>query len=158
MFEFMKRLPGENKKEYRRRLAERGTEIMKGIDCSDEERINVTALSRCKAEIVKFNGKFLPGVGITEEEYALIKGTAKDYEALIGIVYFKYLDHQKFENEKAKLWDELRASYYKNETNRNCPTCFDDYSEARLDQDEQYEEYGRKLMYSKRFKTSKNKI
>lgn len=159
MFEFMKRLQGENKKAYKKRLVQRGTEIINGINCSEDEKINLIALMKCQTPVVKFFGRFIDECPcITEEEYALRKGMAKDYEKFIEIVYFKYLDKKEFAAEKAKLWDEVRSKYIRNEINRDDDDMyFDDFLRKELNQDEQLILEGEGMAYSKRFKIRRHK-
>lgn len=162
MFEFMNRLSGENKKEYKRRIKERGTEIMKGTDCTEEERISITALQNCKSPLVII-GEFRSFLGLTKEEYALRKGNALAYEKFIKAVYFKNFDLIRFEYEKARIreeeakeraqvWDDLREIYIERERERAESTYFfEDALEERLEKEEALEEQGHRLAYKTRF-------
>ena len=89
-FSFLRRQPYENKKEYKRRVLERGQELFDGINCTLDESIRFRALSNCRAVVLITNddGKQMILGDINLEEYALKKGNAKDFEKFVDLIFF----------------------------------------------------------------------
>ena len=107
-FSFLRRQSYENKKAYKRRIMARGQELFDRKNCTLEESINFRALSNCRAEfvILHIDGERVVIGDITPEEYALKKGTAKDFERYVDIIFFRNFDEKKFYEERNILYDE----------------------------------------------------
>lgn len=122
-FNFFKIQPHETKKEYKRRIMARGQELFDGKNCTLEDFIRFKALYNCRSHfvIMKYDGKCMVFGDINSEEYALRKGTAKDYEKYVDLIYFERLDENMFQSEKERLYDEFILKYNKNQF------CLDDY-------------------------------
>ena len=81
---------------------------------------------------------------MSPEEYALRKGKAKDLEKFIDILFFEYLDEERFQTEKAILYDE-----YVKKCNESQPDSYLYYNNPEHDKllkDEYFEQlYGTKV-------------
>ena len=121
-FDFFKRQSYETKKEYKRRIMARGQELFDGKNCTLEDFIRFKALYNCRSHIIimHFGGKCMVFGDINSEEYALRKGTAKDYEKYVDLIFFERLDEKKFQSEKERLYDEFivkcnKSQFYSDE-------------------------------------------
>ena len=149
-FSFLKLKPFESKKDYKKRIIERGYEIFKGINCTLEDTINLMALHECQAEIIIMRGLVIDRkqvvIGdLTTEEYTLRKGYAKDYEKYINIVFFKYLDEDKFKKVKERIYNETIKKYINNNQDSYFGS-LDYYEDKQLIKDEYLEkQYGERV-------------
>ncbi len=111
MFDFLKLRKGETKKDYKKRINERGNEILNGINCSLEEQVNLKALCNMSPAVLRFKEKLI-FLRITEDEYDARKGNAKDYEKYVFATLFNDFDEEEFKEHKRRIYNELVNNYY----------------------------------------------
>ena len=108
-FDFFKRQPFENKKEYKKRVTARGQELLDRKNCTLKDAITFRALVNCRANgsTITIDGKTWFVGDLTAEDYAHSQGNAKDYEKFVDALFFKYLDEYKFCSERRTLYSEF---------------------------------------------------
>lgn len=113
-----------------------------------EDIIDLKALLACRAEVFiipRRHGKSIIFGDLTAEEFALRKGYAKDYEKYIHAVFFDHLNENVFKNTKARIYDEIRKSYYSQDKEPYFES-LDYYEDCRYLQEEKLEkQYGERM-------------
>lgn len=145
MFDFFYLRNGETKKEYKRRVEKRGTELLNGVNCSLEETINFIALCECKTHIFR-SGSHHMYLILGDNEMELNDENEKDYEKFVFARFFDDLDKEKFEQRKKNAWDKIRVRLDKEDSKREQErhqAHFEEcYREKLLDDDALIKEYG----------------
>lgn len=150
-FSFMKALPNENYVEAKKRIEERGTEILQGINCSVDEMISLKALYKCKAKAIfigdeKEEDKALVFSDLTKAEREL---EGNDITGFLNVLFFAHIDEEEYRREKGRLWDEVNERYLQGEIERDASMHEEDELQTRIIDEETLIKQGTQMLHKR---------